>query len=230
MKMKSTLIGCLAAVTIGIGAASAAQPSNDKTPAATESPAPAAAMKAPAAAMKTPDAAMKTPDAMKAPAAMSASDAFITKQAPGTLRAPKLVGVAVYDSEDKSVGKIADLLLDKEGSVKAVVIGIGGFLGIGTKDVAVPYSEIHWQTEPRKVEVGQPGAGAAATTAGTAAKPEVKTIPTAETEAYQGYPDKAMLNMTQAELKTAPEFHYAENPDTKVRAGAVEGATPAHKN
>jgi len=228
--MKSTLIGCLAAVTLGIGAASAAQPSTDKTPTAAESPAPAAAMKTPDAAMKTPAAAETPAAAMKAAASMSAGEAFITKQAPGTLRAPKLVGVAVYDSEDKSVGKIADLLLDKNGSVKAVVIGIGGFLGIGTKDIAVPYSDIHWQTAPRKVEVAQPGAGAASTTAAAPAQPAVKTIPTADTEAYQGYPDKAMLNMTQAELKSAPDFHYAEDPSTKVRAEAVGGGTAPATN
>jgi sporulation protein YlmC with PRC-barrel domain len=228
--MKSTLIGCLTAVTLGIGAASAAQPSNDKTPATTESAAPAAAMKTPDA-MKTPAAAMQTPDAMKTPAAaMSAGDSFITMQEPGTLRAPKLVGVAVYDSQDKDVGKIADLLLDKDGSVKAVVIGIGGFLGIGTKDVAVPYSEVHWKTAPRKVEVGQPGAGAAANVApGAGVKPVVKTIPTADTVAYQGYPDKAMLDMSQAQLKAAPEFHYVKNPSEMVRAEAIKGTAPATK-
>src|ERR1700712_4109703 len=79
-------------------------------------------------------------------AATDASGAFISKQATGTLRAPKLVGVSVYDSNNKSVGKIDDLLLDHDGSVKAVVIGIGGFLGIGKKDVALPSSAAHWRT------------------------------------------------------------------------------------
>ena len=84
-------------------------------------------------------------------AAMANSGQFIATQAPGQFRAPKLIGVAVYDSNNKDIGKISDLLLDKDGTMKAVVVGIGGFLGIGAKDVAVPYSALHWQTEQRTV-------------------------------------------------------------------------------
>ena len=154
--MKSVLLGCVAAMTIGIAGASA------------QSMAPKAPAPSPSAAMATP--APKDAAAMKAASAMTdQKDAFITQQAAGTVRAPKLVGVAVYDSSNKDVGKIADLLLGHDGSVKAVVISVGGFLGIGSKDVALPYSDIRWQTAPRKVQVGQPGAGAAAPmTAGTA--------------------------------------------------------------
>jgi len=238
MTMKSTLIGCMAAVTLGIGAASAAQPSTDNAPAATMTPAataqpstdktPTTAMKPAAAAQSKTDKTSTGAVSATSGAAMKEGEAFITQQAAGTLRAPKLIGVAVYDSQNKSVGKIADLLLDHDGSVKAVVIGIGGFLGMGAKDVAVPYSEIRWQTEPRKVEVSQPAAAAPAA-GGMAAKPEVKTIPPADTEAYQGYPDKAVLNMTQAQLKSAPDFHYAQDPSTKVGADATGGAAPAPK-
>ena len=76
------------------------------------------------------------------------------------MRAPKLVGVAVYDKDNKSVGKISDMLMDKHGKVEAVVIGIGGFLGIGAKNVALPYDQIHWQTEQRTVATGGGAAGA----------------------------------------------------------------------
>ena len=54
----------------------------------------------------------------------------------------------------------------------------------------------------------------------------MKTVPPAETEAYQGYPDKAMLDMTQAQLKSAPEFHYAQNPSAKTSAQATSAAMP----
>ncbi len=166
--------------------------------------------------------------AMKpAPAASASSTNFVDKQEAGVLRAPKLVGVAVYDSNNKSVGKIDDLLLDHDGKITTVVIGVGGFLGIGKKDVALPYSAVHWQTEARTVAVnGAPPANPVGQTS-TSATPGAnnatanngetqKTIAPAETEAYNGYPDRAVLDVSQDQLKAAPEFKYATDPATKV--------------
>lgn len=48
----------------------------------------------------------------------------------------------VYDSSDSKIGSINDVLLDKEGRVTAVMVGVGGFLGIGEKDVAAPFGAI----------------------------------------------------------------------------------------
>ena len=64
-------------------------------------------------------------------------------------RAPKLVGVGVYGPDDKQIGKIDDLLMDHNGAAQTVVIGVGGFLGFGKKDVAVPFSALQWRTEAR---------------------------------------------------------------------------------
>jgi len=48
----------------------------------------------------------------------------------------------VYDPSDKKIGEIKDVLITQDGKVEAVVISVGGFLGIGDKDVAVPFSDI----------------------------------------------------------------------------------------
>src|SRR4051794_31413382 len=45
----------------------------------------------------------------------------------------------VYDPGDNKIGEIMDVLVDKEGKINAMIIGVGGFLGIGEKDVAVPF-------------------------------------------------------------------------------------------
>jgi hypothetical protein len=82
-----------------------------------------------------------------APPADQSTGFFVTKQAVNEWRAPKLVGVMVYGADDQRVGKIKDVLIDHDGSVRAVVIGVGGFLGIGTKDVGVPFTAIQWRTE-----------------------------------------------------------------------------------
>src|SRR6202171_402345 len=76
-----------------------------------------------------------TSDSTKlAPAA--ASDTSSSSQ--GDWRASKMVGLNVYNDNNESVGSINDLLADKSGNIKAVVIGVGGFLGVGEHLVAVP--------------------------------------------------------------------------------------------
>jgi sporulation protein YlmC with PRC-barrel domain len=49
----------------------------------------------------------------------------------------------VYDPSDTKIGQISDVLLDKEGKVNAFMVAVGGFLGVGEKDVAVPFDAIH---------------------------------------------------------------------------------------
>jgi sporulation protein YlmC with PRC-barrel domain len=48
----------------------------------------------------------------------------------------------VYDPSDNKIGDVDDLLIDKEGRVTAMIIGVGGLLGMGEKDVAVPFSSV----------------------------------------------------------------------------------------
>ena len=49
----------------------------------------------------------------------------------------------VYDPSDNKIGEVDDVLIDKEGRVTAMIIGVGGFLGMGEKDVAIPFSALH---------------------------------------------------------------------------------------
>jgi sporulation protein YlmC with PRC-barrel domain len=53
----------------------------------------------------------------------------------------------VYDPNDNKIGEIQDVLVDREGKVLAFIIGVGGFLGIGEKDVAVPFNAIRVTTK-----------------------------------------------------------------------------------
>jgi sporulation protein YlmC with PRC-barrel domain len=48
----------------------------------------------------------------------------------------------VYDNRDNKIGDVNDLLLDAGGKVNAVIIGVGGFLGVGEKNVAVPFQGV----------------------------------------------------------------------------------------
>lgn len=49
----------------------------------------------------------------------------------------------VYDPQDNKIGEIKDMLLDREGKVQAVIISVGGFLGMGEKDVAVAFDDVN---------------------------------------------------------------------------------------
>ena len=66
----------------------------------------------------------------------------------GDWRTSKVVGLNVYNDNNESIGSINDLLTDKSGNIKAVVIGVGGFLGVGEHLVAVPFDKIKFVNEP----------------------------------------------------------------------------------
>jgi sporulation protein YlmC with PRC-barrel domain len=48
----------------------------------------------------------------------------------------------VYDPSDTKIGEISDVLVGKDGRVEAFIVSVGGFLGVGEKDVAVPFSAV----------------------------------------------------------------------------------------
>jgi sporulation protein YlmC with PRC-barrel domain len=56
----------------------------------------------------------------------------------------------VYDPSNSKIGKIDDVLVSDSGQVNALVVGVGGFLGAGEKDVAVPFSAVKWTSKDNK--------------------------------------------------------------------------------
>src|SRR5262245_49595088 len=60
----------------------------------------------------------------------------------GVLPVSDYYNQSIYDAKDNKIGDISDLLLDTEGKVSAVILGVGGFLGAGEKNVAVPFNAI----------------------------------------------------------------------------------------
>jgi len=58
------------------------------------------------------------------------------------------MGQLVTNDAGENIGSISDLLLDKSGGIANVVIGVGGFLGIGEKDVALPYTALSITADP----------------------------------------------------------------------------------
>src|SRR5215831_8332064 len=56
----------------------------------------------------------------------------------------------VYDPQDNKIGEIMDVLMDKDGKATALIIGVGGFLGAGEKDVAVPFHAVEVKSKNNK--------------------------------------------------------------------------------
>jgi sporulation protein YlmC with PRC-barrel domain len=53
----------------------------------------------------------------------------------------------IYDPSDSKVGEIMDVLIGRDGKVDALIVGVGGFLGAGEKDVAVPFNSVQVTTK-----------------------------------------------------------------------------------
>jgi sporulation protein YlmC with PRC-barrel domain len=164
-----------------------------------------------------PTTSAASPDA-SAPKPNETSAQFITEPSSNYWRASKLVGLNVYGADDKKIGNIDEVLLDKGGRVEAVVIGVGGFLGIGQKDVAVPFKTLEWKTEPVSASmptatipngVVTPALPLPGTTTAPGAGTGTAQRDSATAAATRSYPDHAVLRMTKADLQKAPTFHYA---------------------
>ncbi|KSV85003.1 MULTISPECIES: PRC-barrel domain-containing protein [Sinorhizobium/Ensifer group] len=117
------------------------QPQPDQTQ--TMQPAPTTEAPANEAQTTTP------PAAGEAPADVAKSDAtYLTEQASDQIAASTYMGQTVYNAGDESIGEINDLIIKKDGAVEAAVIGVGGFLGLGEKNVAVPFDRIAIAEQP----------------------------------------------------------------------------------
>ena len=57
----------------------------------------------------------------------------------------------VYDPSDNKIGEIMDVLVSPEGRATALIVGVGGFLGAGEKDVAVPFTAVKHTMKDKKI-------------------------------------------------------------------------------
>jgi septal ring-binding cell division protein DamX len=185
-----------------------------------------------------------TPPATSAPAAgmgagsgAAAGGKFITEQQGTQWRASRLIGLDVYGANNEKIGDVNEVLVDRQGNADAVVVGVGGFLGIGEKNVALPFSAFEWQMEDTRRTASSAGSGTAGsgtgstaatgTTATTGTSQPAATASTspagsgASASAQRGYPDHAILRMTKADLEGAPTFRYVGD---RAESGSGSGA------
>jgi sporulation protein YlmC with PRC-barrel domain len=121
----------------------------------------------------------------------------------GQWRASKLIGVNVYNEANEKIGEIEELIVDKSGKVDNVVLGVGGFLGMGEHYVAVPMEKLKWVNEPVRTS-STTTAPADKSTVGEANRANRPQRAADE----KWYPDHAVFNATKDQLKAMPQFKY----------------------
>ena len=129
-------------------------------------------------------------------------------------RASKLAGVDVYNEANEKIGDINDVILDKSGKVANVILGVGGFLGVGEHNVAVSFDKLKWVNEPARSNSASNTTAPATkvdSNARTASDGTAKSTTTGTATARSAnawYPDHAVLNATKDQLKAMPQFSY----------------------
>jgi len=129
---------------------------------------------------------------------------FITDMKAGDWRASKLKGVNVYNSNNEKIGDINEILIDKSGNIEAAVVGVGGFLGMGEHDVAVPFNQLKPVEQPVRTSSNAPATNTTAPSTAARSSNDV----TGSVRDDRGYPDHFLLDMTKDQLKAAPQFSY----------------------
>ncbi|SDB15703.1 PRC-barrel domain-containing protein [Bauldia litoralis] len=149
--------------------------------------------------------------------------------------ASDIIGSTVYSSAEadgEAIGDVNDLVVAPDGGIAAVVIGVGGFLGIGEKDVAVPFDRLTWRTD----EDGETWPVLAAT------QEELESAPAFERDAQTAMAkDPAMKDNAPADTmaktdgpavmdENAPADTMAKTDDPAVMDGNAPADTVARTN
>lgn len=142
--------------------------------------------------------------ANSSPSMSGANAKFINAQAGDQWLSSHFIGVDVIGPDNEKIGDVADILFDRNGAVVGYVVGVGGFLGIGAKNVALAPSS--FQVIPAHADRATTGV------ASTMADDDIKL----------------KLTMTKDQIKQAAPFEAKRDQEAKARAASQQapgGAT-----
>ena len=151
-----------------------------------------------AAVAQTPSTSdtMTAPSATTTPSTAPGDAKFINSQNADQWLSSSFIGVDVIGPDDAKIGDVADILFDKNGNIVGYVVGVGGFLGIGAKNVALA---------PSSFQVVPASTGSATT--GSASSTGSDDV-------------KLKLNMTKDQLQQAASFESKRDQDSKARSAS----------
>lgn len=178
-------------------------------------------------------------------AAPAAADQFIKAQTPTQyLAKDRLIGAKVKNSAGEIIGDIEDLLIDSDDHVSGVIMGVGGFLGIGEKKVAVKTSALQLEVTDGKMNVLLAGAtkeslkGAPAFERATPKKGIMERVKEKAREltdkskataqdAYEAAKEKTGPAIEQAKEKAKEAYESAKETAKEAVDKAKQAASPA---
>ncbi len=165
---------------------------------------------------------------------------FMTKMESNQMMASDLIGTRVVGANNESIGDINDVIMDRNGQIMAAVVGVGGFLGIGEKDVAVPFNALEFMNAQQAQAMNNNSGGGnnnvattgSTTTTGNTATTGSGTAGTSSTTASntssnQNQPERVVLRMTKDQLQAAPAFDDdGDNANNSTTGSAGTSTAP----
>jgi sporulation protein YlmC with PRC-barrel domain len=165
--------------------------------------------------------------------AQAGSSQMLTQMSADQMRGSDLMDVDVYGADNERIGEIDDVIVSRDGQIEAIVVGVGGFLGIGEKNVAIPFDQVEFMADddmpataanrPATGTAGGVTTPAAPTTTGSTAAGG--TTATGAAAADDDFPERAKVAMTRDQLKNAPEFKFREAARATGNTGGAAGNT-----
>jgi hypothetical protein len=140
---------------------------------------------------------------------------YLTRQAPTDWTAEALIGRTVENGKGDDLGEINNVVINENGNVVAVVIGVGGFLGIGEKDVGVPFNALEFRTE---AQMDRPDAASTADRAETRADDRSARFDTEHDNM------RIVLTTSKEDLEAAPDYAWLDEQNAD---SAKRDVTPA---
>jgi hypothetical protein len=140
--------------------------------------------------------------AAKTDAAPHDTAKFIAAQSTDQWVFSKFKGTDVLGPDNAHIGNVSDMLFDKNGKILGLIVGVGGFLGIGEKSVAIDMSAF----QPVPADTGSSSTGAGGNTAMAGRNDDPTMV-------------KLKVSWTKDQLKNAPDFQYYKPPARTTSGG-----------
>ncbi|MGB3389442.1 MAG: PRC-barrel domain-containing protein [Pseudaminobacter sp.] len=138
--------GTMTAPSDGTTAVAPAEPAPDATAEAPATPTPDSTAEAPATE-PAPDSTAEAPAATDDTTTAAIDRSQLTEIPAGEISSEELVGTTVYGADDANIGEIGDVVMSQDGQVDAIILDVGGFLGVGEKPVAVGMENLSFMTD-----------------------------------------------------------------------------------
>ncbi len=130
---------------------------------------------------------------------------FISQQQAGEVLATAMIGLNVHSAAEENIGSVNDLVVGPNGNVTGAVIGVGGFLGIGEKNVAISYDDMRLESEDDEVVVRL-----AATKAELEAAPDYRGIDNEPLSVSKKLTDQAIEQYNKAKEQASKAYQDAK--------------------